>query len=102
LDPFYAFETYATHILREDTLIALVHSDVQQAIEAANAYRKLNMVNFAKQVLPTQEEVTQILMKAKVGSRSARAFLEDVPVDRKLSVSRSLAWMLKMGLLKRV
>jgi hypothetical protein len=102
LDPFYAFETYATHILREDTLLALVHTDVQEALDAANAYRKLNMVNFAKQVLPTQEEVTQILHKANAGSLSARALLEDVPVYRKLSVSRSLAWMLKMGLLKRV
>ncbi len=102
LDPFYAFETYATHILRDDTLLALAHTDVQQAIEAANAYRKLNMVNFAKQVLPTQEEVTQILMKANAGFLSVRGLLEDVPVDRKLSVSRSLAWMLKIGLLKRV
>jgi starch synthase len=102
LDPFYAFETYATHILRDDTLLALLHTDVQQAIEAANAYRKLNMVNFAKQVLPTQEEVTQILMKVNASSLSARALLEDIPVDRKLGVFRSLAWMLKMGLLKRV
>ena len=100
LDPFYAFETYATHILREDTLIALVHSDVQQAIEAANAYRKLNMVNFAKQVLPSQQEVTQVLMKANAGPLSARAFSEDSPPEKKLSVYRSLAWMLKMGLLK--
>jgi starch synthase len=100
LDPFYAFETYATHILREDTLIALVHSDVQQAIEAAKAYRKLNMVNFAKQVLPSQQEVNQVLMKANAGPMSARAFSEDSPPDRKLSVYRSLAWMLKMGLLK--
>jgi len=53
-------------------------------------------------VLPTQEEVTQILMKANADSLSARALLEAVPVDRKLSVSRSLAWMLKMGLLRRV
>ena len=60
------------------------------------------MVNFAKQVLPTQEEVTQILMKANASSLSARALLEDVPIDRKLGVFRSLAWMLKMGLLKRV
>ena len=100
LDPFYAFETYATHILREDSLLALVHTDVQQTFEAANAYRKLNMVNFAKQVLPSQQEVTQVLMKANAGPLSARAFSEDSPPDRKLSVYRSLAWMLKMGLLK--
>jgi starch synthase len=100
LDPFYAFETYATHILRDDTLLALVHTDVQEALEAANAYRKLNMVNFAKQVLPSQQEVTQVLMKANAGPLSARAFSEDSPPDRKLSVYKSLAWMLKMGLLK--
>jgi glycosyltransferase involved in cell wall biosynthesis len=100
LDPFYAFETYATHILREDTLLALVHTDVQQAIDAANAYRKLNMVNFAKQVLPSQQDVNQVLMKANAGPLSARAFSEVSPPERKLSVYRSLAWMLKMGLLK--
>ena len=101
LDPFYAFETYATHILRKDTLIAMVHSDIQEAIEAANAYRKLNMVNFAKQVLPSQQEVTQVLIKVNAGPLSAQAFSEDSPPERKLSVYRSLAWMLKMGLLKK-
>jgi len=102
LDPFFAFETYSTHTLNQDTMLSLVHKDAQQAIEAAKAYRKLNMVNFAKQVLPIQEELTQILVKANVGSLSARALLEDVPVDRKPSVFRSLGWMLKLGLLKRV
>jgi len=102
LDPFYAFETYATHRLSEDTLLALAHTDAQQAIEAANAYRKLNMVNFAKQVLPSSEEVAQVLMNASLGSQSALSLLDNIPSDRKFTVFRSLAWMLKMGLLKRV
>ena len=102
LDPFYAFETYATHTLNEDTLLALVHTDAQQAIKAASAYRKLNMVNFAKQVLPSPEEVAQVLMNASLGSQSAKSLLDNIPSDRKFTVFRSLAWMLKMGLLKRV
>ena len=102
LDPFYAFETYATHRLSEDTLLALVHTDIQQAIEAASAYRKLNMVNFAKQVLPSPEEVAQVLMNASLGSQSALSLLDNIPQDRKFTVFRSLAWMLKMGLLKRI
>jgi starch synthase len=102
LDPFYAFETYATHRLSEDTLLALVHTDAQQAIEAASAYRKLNMVNFAKQVLPSPEEVAQVLMNADLGSQSAKSLLDNIPQDRKFTVFRSLAWMLKMGLLKRI
>jgi len=102
LDPFYAFETYATHRLSEDTLLALVHTDAQQAIKAASAYRKLNMVNFAKQVLPSPEEVAQVLMNASLGSQSAKSLLDNIPQDRKFTVFRSLAWLLKMGLLKRI
>lgn len=102
LDPFYAFETYATHRLSEDTLLELVHKDSQQAIEAANAYRKLNMVNFAKQVLPSSEEVAQVLMNASLGSQIAQSLLDNIPSDRKFTVFRSLAWMLKMGLLRKV
>jgi glycosyltransferase involved in cell wall biosynthesis len=102
LDPFYAFETYATHRLSEDTLLELVRTDAQQAIEAANAYRKLNMVNFAKQVLPRSEEVAQVLMNASLGSQSAQSLLDNIPSDRKFIVFRSLAWMLKMGLLRKV
>jgi hypothetical protein len=100
LDPFYAFETYATHTLQEDTLLELVHMDFEQAIEAANAFLKLSMVNFAKQILPTPEEVTIVLMKVSAGSVNASVLLNDVPSDRKLSFYRSLAWMLKIGLLK--
>jgi starch synthase len=102
LDPFYAFETYSTHTLNEGTLLSLVHTDAQQAIEAANAYRKLNMVNFAKQVLPSSEEVAQVLMNASLGSQSAKSLLDNIPQDRKFTVFRSLAWMLKMGLLRKV
>jgi starch synthase len=102
LDPFYAFETYSTHTLNEGTLLSLVHTDAQQAIEAANAYRKLNMVNFAKQVLPSPDEVAQVLKNASSGPRSAQSLLDTIPQDRKFTVFRSLAWMLKMGLLRKV
>jgi len=102
LDPFYAFETYSTHTLNEGTLLSLVHTDAQQAIEAANAYRKLNMVNFAKQVLPSPDEVDQVLKNASSGPRSAQSLLDNIPQNRKFTVFRSLAWMLKMGLLRKV
>jgi hypothetical protein len=101
LDPFYAFETYASHILRDDTLLALAHTDVQQAIEAANEFRKLSMVNFAKHVLPNEQLVAQLLSKAESGKQSARNLLAEMPSDKKLTAFRSLAWMLKMGLLKK-
>jgi hypothetical protein len=57
--------------LSEDKLLASTNTDTQQAIEKANAYHKLNMVNFAKQVPTSPEEVTQFLMNASLGQYSA-------------------------------
>jgi hypothetical protein len=58
------------------------------------------MVNFAKSVLPTEEEVASVFNTATHGPISAQALLDGIEPSRQVIVMRSLVWLLKLGLLR--
>jgi glycosyltransferase involved in cell wall biosynthesis len=101
-DPFFAFETYPTQTLKPTNMLALTDFSVQDAVLRVNQYKTLAMVNFAKLVLPTDEEVASVFKAAANGPVSAQAMLEAITPSRKAFVMRSLVWLLKLGVLKLV
>ena len=100
MDPFYAFADYPTGVLKEQTLLALVDENAQAASARIHAYGQLAMVSFAKEVLPSQNEIEIVLAAAESGPLSASALVEKIPQLRRHFVLRSLTWFLKMGILK--
>ena len=58
------------------------------------------MVNFAKLVLPSDEEVAQLLSTAAKGPCSAQELLHSIEPSRQAFVMRSLVWLLKLGVLR--
>ena len=100
MDPFYAFAKYPTQVLTQKTLLSLVDIDVQTAIARTVAYRKLAMVDFAKEVLPSLAEVQLVLESATFGPKAAVELIQAIPAQRQAFVFRSLAWLLKLGILK--
>jgi hypothetical protein len=59
------------------------------------------MVNFAKQVLPTETEIATVLSAAaSERSATAAALVRKIPTPRRAHVFRSLNWLLKLGILK--
>jgi hypothetical protein len=71
------------------------------AIERTSAYRQLAMVNFAKAILPTDTEIETVL-RAASQAQSAQEIVSGIPMDRQAYVFRSLAWLLKLGVIKVV
>ena len=63
-------------------------------------YKKLNMVNYATLVIPTDEEIFSVLQVAEKGIRPAIDLVINLPQERLAFVFRSLAWLLKLGVLK--
>ena len=100
IDPFFAFESYSTQTLKPTSMLALTDSSIPEALQRLNKYKTLAMVNFAKLVLPTDEEVASAFKAAADGPISAQAMLETITPSRQAFVLRSLVWLLKLGLLR--
>ena len=108
MDPFAAFASYPMHRLTENTLVVLssLSTDLKtdalaknQAIEKVEAYRQLSMVSFAKQVLPTPEEVKQLILNSSGTPQRAIELLKGIEVQKQAFVFRSLTWLMKLGVL---
>jgi glycosyltransferase involved in cell wall biosynthesis len=101
MDPFHSFASYPTHTLAPQTLLGLVDADAPSAIDRLESYRKLAMVGFAKEMLPTQTEV-ETLLTAAVTPRTAQDLIAGISPQRQAVAFRSLVWLVKMGVLKEI
>jgi glycosyltransferase involved in cell wall biosynthesis len=99
LDPFHAFAAYPTQVLTPETLLVRVDADAAAAIARTHAYRQLAMVEFAKVVLPNEEEVSAVLHAASSTPMAAKDLVALIPPERQAFVLRSLGWLLKLGVL---
>jgi glycosyltransferase involved in cell wall biosynthesis len=100
MDPFFAFESYPTQTLKPTSVLALVDATATEALLRVNQYKSLAMVNFAKLVLPTDAEIVHVLNAAAQGPSSAQALVQGIEPSRQAFVLRSLAWLLKLGVLR--
>ena len=100
IDPFFAFESYPTQTLKPTSMLALVDASATEALLKVNQYKTLAMVNFAKLVLPIDSEIAHVLNAAAYGPTSAQALVQGIEPSRQAFVLRSLAWLLKLGVLR--
>jgi|AntAceMinimDraft_12_1070368.scaffolds.fasta_scaffold10782_4 glycosyltransferase involved in cell wall biosynthesis len=104
MDPFHAFASYPTQSLTPQTRLALVDADADTALTRALAYRQLAMVDFAKVILPGEAEIASVLSAAiqTQTAQTAQALVANIEPARQAFVFRSLAWLLKLGVLRVV
>jgi hypothetical protein len=100
MDPFHAFASYPTQLLTEQTVLTLVDTDADTALNRALAYRQLAMIDFAKVILPSEEEIQAVLRAAAVGPKATVELMPAIPAERLAVVFRSLVWLVKLGVLK--
>jgi hypothetical protein len=104
MDPFFAFETYPTQLLQRNTLLELSGPMQAQNSSEILAHIKsllaLSMVNYAKIVLPTENEILAVVQQALQGPQAAFSLVQQVPANRQAFVFRSLAWLVKLGILQ--
>lgn len=102
LDPFQSFASYPTHILTEATMLEATAVDAEALCAQVEAMRALAMVNFAKLVLPTPDEVQLVLATAVKGPSRAVDLVQDTASEQKAHVFRGLGWLIKIGALRLV
>ena len=101
MDPFHAFASYPSQALTPQTVLALVDANVELALQRTLNYRKLAMIDFAKLILPSEDEIKAVL-SAGMTQQTAEQWVQAVPIDRRPYVFRLVAWLLKLGVLKVV
>ena len=100
MDPFYAFASYPTQTLKTTTVLSLSDSHLEAATARVQTYLAMAMVNFAKTVLPTDAEIAAVLKQAAEGPQPAIDLVKHIDDARKPFVFRTLAWLMKLGVLK--
>ena len=100
MDPFYAFDDYPTSSLTSGTILALVDSNSQDALDRLRNYKNLAMVNYAKSIIPSIDEITEIINKLETGPEAAEELVKHLPKNRQGFVFRSFLWLLKLNILK--
>jgi glycosyltransferase involved in cell wall biosynthesis len=99
MDPFHAFAVYPTRHLTPKTMLTLAEPSVQAAQERVRVWRKLAMVDFARDVLPTEAETDALLAAAEAGPRPAAQCVDWASPERQAHLLRGLAWLVKLGVL---
>lgn len=100
MDPFAAFASYPTRVLKANTLLCRTDSELDLAFEKLTKMLDLEMVKFASRVLPSLEEMKRVLAAADAQPRMASQLLADIPRNRHALVFRGMAHLLKLGLLR--
>ncbi|MDP2794803.1 MAG: glycosyltransferase family 4 protein [Sulfurisoma sp.] len=100
MDPFAAFASYPTAVLTGETVLELTDADAGAALRRLRAFGELAMVSFARVVLPTDAEAHAVLDAVAAGPRPAAELVRAVSAERQAFVFRSLAWLVKLGVLR--
>lgn len=101
LEPFHNFARYPTHTLTAKTRLQFADGiDADTALMRAGELRELKMVEFGNRLLPTEDELYEVLAAVKAGRMAAGELVRDIPGKRRLTVFRALAWLVKMGILR--
>ncbi len=106
LDPWHGFGAYPTRQLAPDTPLALAHDwpDATQAWARLQALQALDMVGYARAVMPAAGEWQAVLQRAAQAPEGdfvpAAALVQDLPPPRRALVFRALSTLLKWGVLR--
>jgi hypothetical protein len=102
MDPFHGFASYPSTLLNLEIRFCLVDPKLSDALIRLEAYQKLDMVNFVKAIIPSDNELRSVLSGLKDAAHSAAELVGNVEADRKAAVFRALAWLAKMNLIRAV
>ncbi len=100
MDPFELFASFPSGALERTTVLALACPDAETAINRVRAFMQLDMVSFADALLPRIEAVEPLLRRCEAGPMTAVQIVDAVPAADQARAQRSLAWLLKLGVLR--
>ncbi len=100
MDPFAAYNSYPSRLLTLQTKLQLIDANHTIASDRLSQYRQLAMVNFAKLVIPNEDECQIILAKLGQDTALAADVINLFPSQRQAFIFRSITWLLKLGIVR--
>ena len=83
-------------------MLRLSGLDLIQAQSRINAFKSLAMVNYAKEIAPTDNELMIVISNASDGPLPARDLVRGITDQRRHHVFRALSWLLKLNILEAI
>jgi hypothetical protein len=96
-DPFALFGTYASRLLTPETVLC---APPVTGVCTVDELRDHPLANFASPLMGTADECRSLLTEVQQRSQSLWDLLERFDTKRRRAATRSLAWLLKFGLLE--
>ena len=100
LDPTVAFSHYPTQNLNLRTRLSLMSSDKSAAIEMVEEYRKLVVLNYVDELLPSSDMVAALINASNKDSLKVEEILKSFDGNSKYVAQRALVWLVKLGVYK--
>jgi len=97
-DPYKLFANYPTKTLTPDIEISLGAAADNGG--DWNTLSKLRMVAFAKPLLASEEEITELIAQLKTGPQTASSLLTHYKPERHAIIFRTLTFFTKLGVIK--
>ncbi len=100
LDPFEAFSHYPSKNLDLELSLSLINSDKSSAIDLVSEYRKMTLVNYVNDLLPSAEMVSALINASSDRPRKVEEIIKQFDGSSKYLARRALAWLVKLGVYK--
>ncbi|MFM7086307.1 MAG: glycosyltransferase family 4 protein [Cyanobium sp.] len=101
-DPYAAFAAYPSERFGLETRLGLVDGEVTAAAERLRRLGSLEMVRYAEALLPSSQELIALLQAIGPRGATAQALLAPAPPQRRALLFRSLLWLLKLNVIRRL
>lgn len=83
-------------------MLELCQPDAVAALKLVNSCNQLDMIKYAKHVIPSNAEIKLVLKRAESGPHVAQALVSEIDYDRRPYVLRALALLVKLGVLRAI
>ena len=100
MDPSTAFAHYPTKNLKLETHLSLIPTDKSSALDMVDVYRKLVLVNYVDELMPSKDTVTALVHASSKTPVTVENILSSFDSESKHQAKRGLAWLIKLGIYK--
>lgn len=100
-EPFAAFVSYPTYIFNNNTMVELTQG-YDEAVKQIEIYKNMTINNYVKVTMPKDNEIEAILQSLKNGSKTAIETVKDIEESRQAYALRTLAWFMKVGVIRKL
>ncbi len=100
IDPSEAFRHYSSKNLDLNTKLSLFSSDKEDAKNLIQEYRKLTLINYVDELLPSNDVVNTLIEVSSEKPKRVKSMIKQMGDHSPITVQRALAWLIKLGIYK--